>query len=130
MVTTVDDRLRRIWLLFGLVLFLHGVVDPAVTYLIVRVIGIGIEANPILRGSLESGPVVLVTTLLPLLLLVVGCLGAITVLFRRADETEQEQIFKLSIVVLTMSILWGIGLLVWNLWVLVRGLYLTGSIVV
>lgn len=46
-----DRRIKIFWVLGLTALFVHGVADPAVTYFIVNVFGVGAEANPFLASS-------------------------------------------------------------------------------
>lgn len=117
-----DRRVRWFWI-FGLVaLFLHGVVDPLVTYLAVNVYGVGIETNSLLAGYLGQGVGAFVVIHLPFYVIGLGVLLAFTWLFSIASPSEMDQVFKFSILAWSFIILWGV-LIVWNnLLVLVGGI--------
>lgn len=118
----VDDRLRRIWMLTGVVFLLHGVIDPLVTYLAVGVYGTGVEGNPLLRGSVRGGGVEFAMAHGPLFVVGVLCLVALTLLFQRASGDDRGRIYRLSMVLLGTIIAWGLLLVGWNLWMLSQGL--------
>lgn len=115
-------RVRRFWGLGLLALFIHGVVDPFVTYLTVVTFGVGRETNPRLIGPLGDGPVTFVGSHLPLFLVSIAVLCAFTWLFSRASPSETERAYRLSRVVWGLLILWGLLLVANNLWVLATGL--------
>lgn len=50
-----DPRFRRFWYLGLVGLFLHGVADPLVTYLVGAVYGVGIETNRYMGRHPQTG---------------------------------------------------------------------------
>jgi membrane-bound metal-dependent hydrolase YbcI (DUF457 family) len=118
----VDPRIRRFWQ-FGLVgLFLHGVADPLVTYLVGPVYGVGIETNRWLSLYLSEGPVAFVAIHLPLYIFAIAGFCVFTWLFVRASPKERDQLYKLSLIVWGLIILWGVVIVANNLLVLASGL--------
>lgn len=117
-----DARLRRIWGLYGVVVLLHAVLDPAVSYVAVRVADVAVETNPVLAPAFATGPAAVVVAQLPLFGIVIVGLGGLTALFNRASEREAAQLYRLSLLVLGGCALWGVILVGWNSWVLVSGL--------
>ena len=117
-----DARLRRIWGLYGVVVLLHAVLDPAVSYVAVRVADVAVETNPVLAPAFATGAAAVVVAQLPLFGIVIVGLGGLTALFNRASEREAAQLYRLSLLVLGGCALWGVILVGWNSWVLVSGL--------
>lgn len=60
-----DPRVRRFWHLGLLGLFLHGVADPLVTYLVSPVYGVGIETNRWLSMYLHQVPIAFILIYFP-----------------------------------------------------------------
>lgn len=114
-----DWRVRRFWGLGLLAVFLHGVLDPLVTYLVVTVREAGTEANPFLAGHLDSGLGGLILVHVPLYVLAFGVLLAFTWLFARASSAEVDRLYRGSLVIWGLIILWGLILVGNNLWVLI-----------
>lgn len=110
---------RRLTSLFGVALVLHALVDPALTYYIGTVGGIGYEANPIIRGVMAQGIVAVIA--IHLLLIVQSSLlyGGLLYLIRRAEPPTAQRLATLLRIGCFGLILWGLGLVSWNLWVMI-----------
>lgn len=116
--TLTDYRIKHFWM-FGLIaVFLHGVADPFVTYLTVNVQGVGTEANPWLATQLQSGMVDFILVHIPLYVMIFGIFVGFTWLFHRGSDSEREQIYKLSLVLWLLIILWGIVIVSNNMYFL------------
>jgi hypothetical protein len=118
--TLGDYRIKRFWRLGLIAVFLHGVADPVVTYLIVNVYDVGREANPWLATHLEAGGTSFLLIHVPLYVMIFGIFAAFTWLFHRGSGTEKEQIYKISLTLWSLIILWGALLVANNLLVLVN----------
>lgn len=116
-----DRRIKVFWVLGLTALFVHGVADPAVTYFIVNVFGVGAEANPFLAPPLEKGAVPFILIHLPLYAGVCGACASFTWLFSCGSETEKQRLYRLSILIWPLIIVWGVFLVANNLIVLVSG---------
>lgn len=123
-VVELDDRLAHLWQLYVVAFVLHGVADPLVTHAIVNIFDVGVELNPLFRSSLRDGAVSFAIAYVPLYLIAIAGLVALSTLYHRADDSDQGRIYRISTVILNLLIVWGIAIVVWNLWVLTRGLYL------
>lgn len=117
-----DDRLCRIWGLYGLVVLLHAVLDPAVSYVAVSVADVAVETNPLLAPAFAQGATAVAVAHLPLVLILVVGFGGLTALFTLASEAETEWLYQFSLPVLGGCTLWGVGIVGWNSWVLLSGL--------
>lgn len=120
--TFADKRVRRFWGVGGVALLLHGIVDPFVTYLAVKVYGVGIEINPWLASALGQGLDTLALVHLPLFIVVFGLFVIYTWLFARASETQAKQIYRISLVGWALIITWGLLVVGHNLVVLLTGI--------
>lgn len=109
---------RRLWLLFGAGLLLHGVLDPIVTYLVVVQAEAGHEANPLMRGSLAQGPLYFAATHLLLYAVTIGCFAGVMWLLRTSSGRAHRQVHALANIVLVGIIIWGLIVVGWNLSVL------------
>lgn len=112
---------RTNWLLGSIALFLHGIVDPAVTYVSIEVFSVGIETNQWLSGYIHQSAIAFILIYIPLFILVIGSLFALTWLFAKASPAETRQLHKLSLVVWIGIILWGAVVVANNLLVLITG---------
>ena len=110
------QRVRRLWLLFGIGVFLHGVVDPAITVVALTwVSGLG-EANPLIGFGLESGWPTFVGLHIMLFIIVGVPFWGITRLVQTGSVGASERIYDLISRGLVLVILWGLGLVMWNLY--------------
>lgn len=115
------SRAGRIWRLAAIVFSLHGVLDPAITYLAVEVLQVGVEANPFLRRQLAGGPWQLaIAHVLLGVFFAATCWGVIT-LMRRGTAEEAADAYRLARLFLFGMILWGVGLICWNTHVILQG---------
>ncbi|MFC7059981.1 hypothetical protein [Halovenus salina] len=117
-----DDRIKRFWGLGLIAVFLHGVADPVITYITVSVYDVGREANPWLATHLEKGATSFLLVHAQLYLIIFGIFAAFTWLFYRGTDSEREQIYKLSLVLWSLIILWGAFIVGNNLFVLADGI--------
>ena len=116
---TWESQRRHLWLLFGIAAVIHGVLDPLVTVVILNHSVGPMEANPLMATVLDGGLVRVVIAQLGFLLVVGGIFWGIIALIDRGSSTEQHRLYRGSVVVLAGLIIWGIGVLGWN--VLIAG---------
>lgn len=105
---------RRLALLFGIAVGLHGIIDPILTFYFGEVIATGYEVNPFIRWGISTGWFSFIG--IHVLLVVESSLlfGGFLYLIRRADSPTDKRLaimFKFGCVGL---IVWGIGLIAWN----------------
>ena len=118
----MDAKLRRVLGLYAVAVLLHAVFDPAVTYVAVRIIEVGVEANPMLRPHFEAGLLRVVVAHLPLFVLL-GCIGgSIAYLFETATGRERNRLYAGSQALLDGTVLWRLLLVAWNLRILATAL--------
>jgi hypothetical protein len=117
-----DPRVRRFWYLGLVGLFLHGVADPLVTYLVSLVYGVGMETNHWLSMYLHRGLIAFILIHFPLYIFTIAGFCTFTWLFARASPEERYQIYKLSTITWGLIILWGMIIVTDNLLVLISGL--------
>jgi len=98
--------------------FFHTIADPAVTYIAVTILEVGVETNPFIRSWLDEGIEMFVLIHIPLYIF--GIIGAVVIrwLFKQGSEREQKQVYYLSIIVLGVINVWGALLVLNNLWVI------------
>lgn len=110
---------RRLTYLFGVAVVLHALIDPALTYYVGTVGDIGYETNPIIREAMAQGAVALIA--IHLLLIVESSLlyGGLLYLIRRAEPPIAQRLAALLRIGCFALILWGLGLVGWNLWIMV-----------
>ena len=104
------DRAGRIWRLASVVFLFHGILDPAVTYLAVEVLHVGIEANPFIRQQLAGGPWQLVVAHLPLGIFFAGICWGVIRLMQSGTAEEAANAYRLAHLILCGMILWGAAL--------------------
>jgi hypothetical protein len=117
-----DRQIQRILFLWCFVFFLHAVADPAITYLAVVILDVGTEVNPLLRVWLQHGWRSFLLIHVPLYALGVGGFVLLRWLFRQADRHEQRQAYWLALIVMSGLSIWGVVLVVNNLWVIWAGI--------
>lgn len=115
------SRAGRIWRLAAIVFLFHGILDPAVTYLAVEVLNIGVEANPFIRRQLAGGPWQLLVAHLPLGIFFAGICWGVIALIQSATAEEAASAYRLARLILCGMILWGVALVCWNCLVLLQG---------
>ncbi|MUV87036.1 hypothetical protein GJ631_10765 [Natronomonas sp. CBA1123] len=97
-------------------MFLHGVVDPAITVVALTwAPGLG-EANPLIRYGLNRGWPTFVGLHVMLFIVVGVPFWGITRLVRTGSADASERIYYLISRGLVLVILWGLGLVMWNLY--------------
>lgn len=79
----LDRRVEQWWRRFAVALFLLIPLDLLTTLLAVEQHGVGVEANPVMRGLLDHGLVVVLAVNLAVVLLVVALFHAAVVALRR-----------------------------------------------
>ena len=112
-----NGNVQRVAILYGVVSLLHGVLDPAISYIIVKK-GIGIEANPFLRPLFGHGALAILIAHLPLFGILVVCFLSLLYLFTISEEDDRKQLYLLSQLTLTVFALWGMILVGRNLYIL------------
>jgi hypothetical protein len=113
--TAQVDRIYQIKLLWICCFLLHTILDPAITYVAVAILEVGIEANPFIRRYLNAGIVVFVAIHLPIY--VIGVIGYVVLrwLVQHGTEDEQRRVYYLSIITLVGINIWGAVLVLNNL---------------
>jgi len=114
-----EREVRRTTILYGIAGLLHGVLDPVVTYILINTQR-GRETNPLLRSVFEQGIGHVFIRHIPLFATLLACFTLLVYLFHIADETELKQLYWLSRFILGVCIIWGLLLVSWNLYVLLR----------
>lgn len=115
-----DPRVKPILLLYGGVLFLHGILDPGISYIGIEVLGRGWEGNSIMRIPMQQG---IGTFLLAHIPLYVGILVAyfMTItLIRKESKQGRNSVYRLALFTLSLLIIWGVWLNVRNILVLIN----------
>ena len=82
----LDRRVEQWWRRFAVALFLLIPLDLLTTLLAVERHGVGVEANPVMRGLLDQGLVVVLAVNLAVGLLVVALFHAAVVSLRRTPS--------------------------------------------
>lgn len=112
-----ENQVRRTTILYGVAGFLHGVLDPAITYIIINK-QIGHETNPFLRSVFKQSLLDVFIKHLPLFVILLVCFVILLYLFNISEGSEREQLYWISQSVLTVCIIWGVALVGWNLYIL------------
>ena len=115
-----DYRVRRLTYLYLTVTCLHGVLDPAISYLGIEVFARGWEANPLLRVPMQRGPVLFILVHIPLYLVLLVSYVMTIELLRRELQNGTDTVYYLALVGLTLLCGWGVWLNLRNLMVLVH----------
>ena len=113
-----DYRVRWFWKLGVAAVFIHIILDPLVTYIVVVVFEVGAEANPWLATYLNSGNWAFVSIHLPLVLFVGAAFVGFTWLFSISSDRESRQLHILSLLTWSAVLLWGLLIVAHNLAVL------------
>lgn len=109
---------HRLALLFGLAGVLHAVIDPILTYYLTVSGSLGSESNPFLRWGLSQGMPVFLAIHLPLLLFLFLAFYGLLYFIRRANPPSDENLARATEIGFGVLIVWGHGLVAWNLGVL------------
>lgn len=99
-------------------MLVHGVVDPALTYLFVVSLDRGRELNPLLRAGLEGGLGQFVGLHLGFFVVTAALFWGIVSLIGQGTPRVQHRLYRGSVGVLVGIILWGAAIVCWNLQVL------------
>lgn len=119
---TADAPRRRFWILAGGTFLLHAVLDPLITYLLVRVYEVGREANPLFIEPLNAGLGVFVVSQMPLVINFGLILVGYSWLLHIGSPAEVDWLYRFATLMWVITILWGIALVGNNLLVLITGL--------
>lgn len=115
-----DHRVKSILLLYLGVLFLHGILDPGISYIGIEVLGRGWEGNPIMRIPMQQGIGPFLLAHIPLYIgLFVAYVTTVT-LIRKDSKQGGNSVYYLALVILSLLIIWGIWLNVRNIIVLIN----------
>jgi hypothetical protein len=119
---TLPDRLRHLKLLWICAFLLHAVLDPLITYISIRVLDTGYESNAFMRVWLNDGIGSFLLIHIPLFLY--GVVGFLLLrwLLKLGNESQQAQVYYLSVGILGGAIIWGGVVVINNMWVLWTGL--------
>jgi len=120
--TTEDHRVKHIWALGLTALAIHGLADPAVSYLAINVFEIASEANPLLAPHFQGGLDGLLLIHIPLFMIAIVGIWSLTWLFSMGTESQKHQVHRLSVGLWSLIILWGLVVVANNLFVLFQGI--------
>lgn len=113
-----DQRIKRIATLYLTAGFLHGVVDPSISYIGIELLNWTYEANPIMRAPMEQGLGVFILIHIPLYF-GVGIAHILTVELMTIDFKQGKQsTYYAALIGLSLIIMWGLLLNIWNIAVL------------
>jgi hypothetical protein len=103
-------------------LTIHGILDPFVSYLAIRVFNVADELNPLMAPYFEGSIVDLLLIHVPLFLITITGLLLLTWLFSLGSDSQKQQVYRLALAVFSLMILWGLVVVVNNLLVLIQGI--------
>jgi len=115
-----DDRIKIIAILYFCTWFLHGVLDPGISYIGIEVFEMGYEGNPIMRVPMRQGLGVFIIIHIPLSLgLFIAYLTTVD-LMKTEFERGKNSTYQLALVGLLLLIGWGIWLNLNNIVILLN----------
>lgn len=117
-----EYRLQRVWILGSAALVIHGILDPFVSYLAIRVFNVADELNPLMVPYFEGSIVDLLLIHIPLFLITITGLILLTWLFSLGSDSQKQRVYRLALAVFSLMILWGLGVVANNLVVLFQGI--------
>lgn len=105
-----DSRIQTIAIFYCAIWFLHGVLDPGISYIGIEVFELGYEGNPIMRIPMQQGLGVFILIHIPLYLgLFIAYLTTVD-LIKTEFERGKSSTYRLALVCLTLLTGWGIWL--------------------
>ena len=116
-----DYRFRRLTYLYLIVTWLHGVLDPAISYIGIEIFALGWEANPLMRLPMQSGPVMFLLVHIPLYLVLLLAYVMMIELLNRELQNGTDTVYHLAFGGLILLSVWGVWLNIRNLLILVSG---------
>lgn len=120
LVNFTDQRIRVIFYLYILVAALHGVVDPGISYIGIEILGIGEEANPLLRTAMDQGLVQFTLIHIPLYAILLFSYVVTIVLLQQNVQNDSDTIYNFVSVGLIALVAWGVWINIRNLLVLIQ----------
>jgi hypothetical protein len=114
--------MRHIWLLGLTALAIHGMLDPLVSYLAISIFDIASEANPLMAPHFQGGIGRLFLIHIPLIILTIIGLWCLTWLFSVGTGSQKRKLYRLSVGLWALIILWGLVVVANNLFVLFEGI--------
>lgn len=115
-----DDRIKIVAILYFFIWFLHGVLDPGISYIGIEIFEMGYEGNPIMRVPMREGLGVFILIHIPLYLGVFIAYVTTVDLMKREFEQGKSSTYQLALVGLLLLIGWGIWLNLNNIVALVN----------
>jgi len=115
--TTEEQRIQHLSVLWCSAFIFHTILDPVTTYIVVVIFDAGTELNPLIKPWLQDGLRSFFLIHLPLYVLGICGLMILRWLFMQANDFEQLQAYYLSVFVLSGISVWGLLLVLNNLWV-------------
>lgn len=113
-----DQRIKLVAILYVTAGFLHGVVDPGISYVGIEILERAYEANPIMRVPMQRGPGAFILIHIPLYIFI-GVAHVLTVEFMTTDfERGKQSTYYAALTGLSLIIGWGLWLNIWNIAVL------------
>lgn len=110
-----DQRMKPIALLYLGVFFLHGVLDPAISYVGIEILGRGWEGNPVMRIPMQHGIGTFLFAHIPLYIGLLVAYSATVKLIQKESNQGKNSVYYLALVFLSLIAVWGILLNVWNI---------------
>jgi hypothetical protein len=105
-----DNRIKIVAVLYICTWFLHGVLDPGISYISIEVLELGYEANAIMRVPMQHGFGIFILFHIPLYLgLFIAYVTTID-LMNAEFELGKSSTYRLAIVGLLLLVGWGIWL--------------------
>jgi len=120
LVNFTNQRIRVTFYLYILVTVLHGVLDPGISYIGIEILGIGEEANPLLRAAVDQGLVEFMLIHIPLYAILLFAYVVTIVLLQQNVQNNSDTIYNFVSVGLMALIAWGVWINIRNLLVLIQ----------
>lgn len=119
-----DQRIKTVAILYTTAGFLHGVVDPGLSYIGIEILDQAYEANPIMRAPMQQGLGVFILIHIPLYIFV-GTAHVLTIDFMTTEFEQGKQLtYYTALTGLSLIIGWGLWLNIWNIAVLLMTMWL------
>ena len=115
-----DNRIKAVAILYILTWFLHGVLDPGISYISIEIFEMGYEGNPIMRVPMQQGIGVFILIHIPLYLGVFIAYVTTVGLMKTEFERGKSSTYHLALIGLLLLIGWGIWLNLNNIVTLVN----------
>jgi len=115
-----DSRIKSVAILYFFIWFLHGVLDPGISYIGIEVLELGSEGNPIMRVPMQQGLGVFVLIHIPFYFGLLAAYVTTVALIKPEFERGEDSTYKLALIGLLLLTGWGIWLNLNNIVTLVN----------